>query len=249
MKEYKTNLMDITWSYRKILLMVLLFVFDMFMTYTIAENIALPIRLNNAGVLMAACVGGPGYGAILAVVEIVAQLCLGGDLAILVQGIAVIAVAASFGTYVRLGFFGNIKGVLFGILTICFIDTCIRMPEYYALFGRFTPLSVAGAELMSLLTDIMLPRPFVSAVTFFAMDVIDKAIILFAIYGILKHRPQAVAKLFDIEDPLPECVIVKDTAEEEFQTEKDHLIEKAQQKLEKKKADEVVENADAPEQK
>lgn len=248
MKEYKTNLMDITWNFRRIFLMAVLLAFDLLMTYTVAQSTMVPIWLNTGGVLMAACVGGPGYGVILAAAEVVIQLVLGGGIISLVKGIAVIAVAAAFGTYVRLGFFSNIKGVLLGVLAICFIDTCIRTPEYFALFGSFSSMSIMGSALIKLLTAIKLPLPFVSALSFFVIDLIDKAIVLVLIHALLKYLPQNMARLLNIEEALPQCVLVSDTAEEEFQAEKDQLLEKAQKKLEKKKAETAADQSDAPNQ-
>lgn len=237
MKEYKTNLMNITWNFRKILLMIVLMAFDLIMSYTIADSRVLPLWLNSTGVLMAACVGGPGYGIILAAVETVINMMIGSTVIGLVQGIAVFAIAAAFGTYVRLGFFGNLKGVALGVLIISFINTCIRMPEYFALFGSFSSHNVLGTELIMALTDLHLPLPFVSTLSFFIIDIIDKTVILGCIYALLKHQTHLVAKFFDTEDPLPQCVIVKNTSEEEFLTEKEQLEERAQRKLEQKKAE------------
>lgn len=247
MKEYNTNLMKTTWGSRRILLMILLMAFDLLMTYTISQNGVFPVWLNATGVLLASCIGGPAYGVILAIIETVIEVFLGGGLVMLVKGIAMIAVAAAFGTYVRLGFFGNIRGVLIGILSICFIDTCIRTPEFFALFGSFTSNNMMGKAIIETLTYIKLPLPFVSAFSFFVMDLIDKAVILFAIYGIVKNRPQTIAKLFAISEPLPQCVIVKDSAEEEFQSEKEQLMAKAQKKLEQKKIVEESKTADTSE--
>lgn len=246
MKEYKTNLMKTTWNYRRILLMALLAAFDLLMSYTVSQSSILPIWLDRTGVLMAACIGGPAYGVILILVETVIQLLTGGGLVMLIKGIAAVAAAAAFGTYVRLGFFSNIKGVLIGILTICFVGTCIRMPEYFALFGSFTSDNIVGKAILETLTEMKLPHPIVSMITFFIIDLIDKGLILFTIYGIIKHKPKTISKLFDISDPLPQCVIVKDTAEEEFLSEKEQLAAKAQKKLDERKNAESLKRDELP---
>lgn len=244
MKEYKTDLMKTSWNYGRILLIPVLVALDYVMTITMGKSV-LPLWLDSIGVLIASCIGGPVFGAVVAVVQTIVELITIGGLVVFVEGTAMLAAAVFFGTYVRLGFFGNLKGVFVGAVAVVFVDTCIRMPANMALFGTFRTNNIMIKAIIDLLDGTHMAPPFVSAIAFMAADIIDRIVVLLIIYFVVTHIPAKIAKVFLATEGLPVYTVVDSASEEEFLSESDRLKAQAKEKLEKQKAEDKATDTEA----
>lgn len=246
MKEYKTNLMKIDWNARLLLLLPVLVGLNLALRFLVTDADAIPLWLDSFGPLLGACIGGPLYGMLAAVLYgLCAALFAGGMPAGALLFIAADAgVAACFGTYVRLGFFGSGKGFALGVGCCSLIDTCLRTPMTLALYGGVRTHHFLAAALAERLTAWGWYMPAVSFLSLLVFDLLDKALVLAAVAALVRVLPLG---WFRGEEKLPQAVVVNTPAEEEFQAESDRMKAKAQEKLDKQKeeADEAKQPAAA----
>ena len=232
--------MKINWNVRLLLLLPVLVGADLAIRFLVTEADAVPLWLDSFGPLLGACIGGPLYGILVAVLYgLCAALVAGGLPAAALLFIAADAgVAACFGTYARLGFFSSGGGMALGVGCCSLIEACLRTPMTLALYGGVRTHHFLVTALFQFLTAKGVYVPAASFVSFFLFDLVDKALVLAAIAALVRLLP---LEWFREGKKLPQAVVVNTPAEEEFQAESDRMKAKAQEKLDKQKEKEEPE--------
>lgn len=244
MKEYKTNLMKINWSMGHIILIPVLALVDYLLYITVTNTVMIPAWLNSAGSIMGACIAGPAYGVVIALIGGTISVLLGGGTGSALSMLAVIFTVIFIGTYVRLGFFGNLKGVFLAVIFNAFAVSCIWAPVNLALHGGIYKNNILMIKVFELCTEAGMTVPVCSVVSFIIAEIVDMGIILLAVYGIAKIVPESIMEKLGFVKQFPQVTIVDRAEDAEFVSESDKLKEKAQERLDKKKADEEAAQAD-----
>lgn len=244
MKEYKTNLMNIKWDLRKVIVIPVIVIINLFIKFFITDSMVIPVWLDGLGPLFGACVNGPLYGAIIAVLYNVTVMFIDPSnlLAKAVFTALMAAVAVLFGTIVRLGFFSNFKGVVFTIGITAFVEAALITPINFAFFGGTYAGNFLRVAVSARLESMYIGGAWANFLGFLLIALLDKLVVVLIIYGIMKIIPDSWAKACGFKKELPEFVIVSSAGDEAFVSKSDELKDKAQEKLNKKKDDEKVSN-------
>lgn len=242
MKEYKTNLMNIKWDLRKVIVIPVIVIINLFIKFFITDSMVIPVWLDGLGPLFGACVNGPLYGAIIAVLYNVTVMFIDPSnlLAKAVFTALMAAVAVLFGTIVRLGFFSNFKGAVFTIGITAFVEAALITPVNFAFFGGTYAGNFLRVAVSARLEAMYIGGAWANFLGFLLIALLDKLVVVLIIYGIMKIIPDSWAKACGFKKELPELVIVASANDEAFVSKSDELKDRAQEKLNKKKDDEKI---------
>lgn len=206
----------------------------------ISDNMYMPVWMDNLLPMFAACFNGPIYGVLITVLyNIVVMILVPGNfLAQVIVTASMVAVVIIFGTVVRMGFLSDVRGVVGTIAITAFVEAALLTPSNYAFYGGKYAANFFRTWVSDQLLNIHVAAPWNDFLGFFVVALLDKAIIILILIGIMKIIPETVTQKMGLQKGFPTFTIVDTPGDEEFLPESDRLREKAQEKLNKKKAEE-----------
>ena len=241
MKDYAIGLVDVKWSFGRIVLLVILALLSVVIQKFISANPYLPFWLDGIGPFFAAAVDGPIFGAAVSALWLILSVIINGFTVHSFLLILMFAImAAIFGAMFRLGFFGSPKTIPFAFAVLILVDTLTAVATSMALYGESTFTNIITTAIHTLMTSLGAHGLIAGSISYMAASIVDKAIIIAVIFLIIKFIPQKLADFFGISKKIPVAVFAGTKEEREFLEEKEKLKHNAQEKIEQKKGAEAA---------
>ncbi len=235
-KEYAIGLVDVKWSRGRIILLIILALISVLIQKFISSNPYLPFWLDGFGPFFAAAADGPVFCAAVSALWLLLSIAINGFSTYLFLTILMFAIMSSiFGAMFRLGFFGSKKTAPFSFAILVLVDTLTAVSTSMAIYGESTFTNIITEAIHMLLTYLGAHGLIAGMVSYMIASIVDKAIIVAAVFLIIKFIPQKAADFFSISKKIPVAVFVKTKEEGEFQDELEKLKADAMEKIDKHK--------------
>ncbi len=240
MKDYAIGLVDVKWSWGRIVLLVILAALSVLIQKFISANPYLPFWLDGFGPFLAAAIDGPVFGAAVSALWLVLDIVINGFTVHSFLLILMFAVmAAIFGAMFRLGFFGSKKTAPFAFVILILVDTLTAVATSMALYGESTFTNIITNAIHQIMTSLGAHGLVAGTVSYMVASIVDKAIIIAAVFVFIKFIPQKLADFFAISKKIPVAVFMKTKDEGDSKAEHD-TSKSAKEKTEQKKNAEAV---------
>ena len=210
-EKYTIGLVDVKWSMGRVLLLIILAFFSFIMRKYISTNPHLPFWLDEFSPMLAAAIDGPVFGAAVSALWLLIDIAINGfsvhtALTILMYAI----ISAIFGAMFRLGFFGSRKTAPVAFIALIITNALIAVATSMAIFGESTFNNLITSILLERFEQLGIHGLSDGIISYIAANIVDKLIVIPAIFLIIKHVPDKVADFFSINKEIPVAEVAED---------------------------------------
>ncbi len=167
--------------------------------------------------MLAAAIDGQVFGAAVSALWLLIDIAMNGfsvhtALTILMYAI----ISAIFGAMFRLGFFGSKKTAPIAFIVLIITNALIAVATSMAIFGESTFNNLITSIMLDTFERFGMHGLSDGIISYMAANVVDKLIVIPAIFLIIKYVPDKAAEFFAINKYIPAAVVVDSSMADEF---------------------------------